>query len=89
MVGLGETREEMLEAFAVLRDHDVQVLTVGQYLRPSESHLPVVRYWHPDEFADLEREADAMGFESVAAGPLVRSSYHADEQVPVRRARAV
>jgi lipoic acid synthetase len=86
MVGLGETREEMLEAFAVLRDHDVQVLTVGQYLRPSESHLPVVRYWHPEEFAQLEREAYAMGFESVASGPLVRSSYHADEQVPVRRA---
>jgi lipoic acid synthetase len=85
MVGLGETREEMIEAFAILRDHEVQVLTVGQYLRPSESHLPVVRYWHPDEFADLEREAYAMGFESVASGPLVRSSYHADEQVPVRR----
>jgi lipoic acid synthetase len=63
----------------------VQVLTVGQYLRPSEQHLPVVRYWHPDEFAELEREAYALGFESVASGPLVRSSYHADEQVPVRR----
>ena len=88
MVGLGETMEEMLEAFAVLREHDVQVLTVGQYLRPSENHLPVVRYWHPDEFAELEREAYAMGFESVASGPLVRSSYHADEQVPVRRASA-
>jgi lipoic acid synthetase len=86
MVGLGETRDEMLEAFGILRDHGVQVLTVGQYLRPSEKHLPVVRYWHPDEFADLEREAYAMGFESVASGPLVRSSYHADEQVPVRRA---
>ena len=86
MVGLGETREEMLEAFAILREHDVEVLTVGQYLRPSENHLPVVRYWHPDEFAELEREAYALGFESVASGPLVRSSYHADEQVPVRRA---
>jgi lipoic acid synthetase len=89
MVGLGESRAEMLEAFGVLREHDVQVLTVGQYLRPSENHLPVSRYWHPDEFADLEREAYAMGFESVASGPLVRSSYHADEQVPVRRAPAV
>jgi lipoyl synthase len=88
MVGLGETRGEMLEAFAVLRDHQVQVLTVGQYLRPSESHLPVVRYWHPEEFAELEQEAYAMGFESVASGPLVRSSYHADEQVSVRRAGA-
>jgi lipoic acid synthetase len=86
MVGLGETPEEMLEAFSFLREHEVQVLTVGQYLRPSENHLPVVRYWAPDEFAALEREAYAMGFESVASGPLVRSSYHADEQVPVRRA---
>ena len=59
--------------------HGVQVLTVGQYLRPTRDHLPVVRYWHPEEFADLEREAYAMGFESVAAGPLVRSSYHAEE----------
>ena len=86
MVGLGETMEEMLEAFAILRSHGVRVLTVGQYLRPSERHLAVVRYWHPDEFAALEREAYALGFESVASGPLVRSSYHADEQVPVRRA---
>jgi lipoic acid synthetase len=86
MVGLGETREELVEAFATLREHGVQVLTVGQYLRPSEQHLPVVRYWHPDEFAELERDAYALGFESVASGPLVRSSYHADEQVPVRRA---
>jgi lipoyl synthase len=86
MVGLGETYEEMLEAFSLLRKHEVQVLTVGQYLRPSETHLPVARYWSPDEFAALEREAYGMGFESVASGPLVRSSYHADEQVPVRRA---
>jgi lipoic acid synthetase len=85
MVGLGETKEEIVEAFAALREHAVQVLTVGQYLRPSEDHLPVARYWHPDEFADLEREAYALGFESVASGPLVRSSYHADEQVPLRR----
>ena len=55
------------------------MLTVGQYLRPTRDHLPVVRYWHPDEFAELEREAYAMGFESVAAGPLVRSSYHAEQ----------
>ena len=79
MTGLGETREELLETFGVLREHDVQVLTVGQYLRPTENHLPVVRYWHPDEFADLEREAYRMGFDSVAAGPLVRSSYHAEQ----------
>jgi lipoic acid synthetase len=79
MVGLGETKEEMLDTFGQLREHDVQILTVGQYLRPTEDHLPVVRYWHPDEFAELEREAYAMGFESVAAGPLVRSSYHAEQ----------
>jgi lipoic acid synthetase len=59
---------------------------VGQYLRPTEKHLPVARYWHPDEFAALERAAYEIGFESVAAGPLVRSSYHADEQLPVRAA---
>jgi lipoyl synthase len=81
MVGLGETHEELVEAFAALREHGVRVLTVGQYLRPSERHLPVVRYWHPDEFAALERAAYALGFDHVAAGPLVRSSYHADRHV--------
>ena len=92
MTGLGETKEELLETFGVLREHDVQVLTVGQYLRPTRDHLPVVRYWHPDEFAELEREAYAMGFESVAAGPLVRSSYHAEqtlEQAERRRCAGV
>ena len=79
MTGLGESKEELVDTFGILRDHGVQVLTVGQYLRPTENHLPVVRYWHPDEFAELEREAYAMGFESVAAGPLVRSSYHAEQ----------
>jgi lipoic acid synthetase len=78
MVGLGETKDELLDTFWRLREHDVQILTVGQYLRPTENHLPVVRYWHPDEFADLEDAAYEMGFESVAAGPLVRSSYHAE-----------
>ena len=82
MVGLGETLEEMVETFGILREHGVQVLTVGQYLRPTENHLPVVRYWHPDEFAALERAAYDLGFESVAAGPLVRSSYHADQNLP-------
>jgi lipoic acid synthetase len=85
MVGLGESHEEMVDTFAALREHGVQVLTVGQYLRPSERHLPVVRYWHPDEFAELERAAYDLGFDHVAAGPLVRSSYHADEHVPQRR----
>ena len=82
MVGLGEKFDEMVEAFGILLDHRVQVLTVGQYLRPSEKHLPVDRYWHPDEFAALEKTAYELGFESVASGPLVRSSYHADEQLP-------
>ena len=81
MVGLGETHEELVETFGVLREHGVQVLTVGQYLRPTEKHLPVVRYWHPEEFAALERNAYALGFDHVAAGPLVRSSYHADQHV--------
>jgi lipoic acid synthetase len=85
MVGLGETHEEMVATFEVLREHNVQVLTVGQYLRPSERHLPIVRYWHPDEFVALEEAAYALGFDHVAAGPLVRSSYHADQHVPQPR----
>jgi len=71
----------MVETLGTLREHHVQVLTVGQYLRPTEQHLPIVRYWHPDEFAELERAAYALGFDHVAAGPLVRSSYHADQHV--------
>jgi len=85
MVGLGETHAEMVEAFGMLRAQGVSVLTVGQYLRPTERHLPVVRYWHPDEFAALETAAYDLGFEHIAAGPLVRSSYHADEHVPQER----
>jgi lipoic acid synthetase len=79
MVGLGETFDELVETFAILREHHVQILTVGQYLRPTRDHLPIERYWHPDEFKALERAAYELGFEAVAAGPLVRSSYHADE----------
>ena len=75
----------MVEAFGGLREAGVQVLTVGQYLRPTERHLPVVRYWHPEEFTALEAAAYALGFEHVAAGPLVRSSYHADEHVEQQR----
>jgi lipoic acid synthetase len=85
MVGLGETHEEMVCAFGDLREAGVQVLTVGQYLRPTENHLPVVRYWHPDEFKALEEAAYGLGFDHIAAGPLVRSSYHADEHVPQER----
>jgi lipoic acid synthetase len=89
MVGLGESFDEMVDTFGVLREHGVQILTVGQYLRPTERHLPVVRYWEPEEFDRLRDAALALGFESVAAGPLVRSSYHADEaaaEVAARRA---
>jgi lipoic acid synthetase len=85
MVGLGETHDEMVAAFRDLRAAGVRVLTVGQYLRPTENHLPVVRYWHPDEFKALEEAAYALGFDHIAAGPLVRSSYHADEHVPQER----
>ena len=77
MTGLGESKEELLDAFGTLRDHGVQVLTRGSTCGPRD-HLPVVRYWQPEEFAELEREAYAIGFESVAAGPLVRSSYQAE-----------
>jgi lipoic acid synthetase len=87
MTGLGETKDELLATFWALREHDVQVLTVGQYLRPTENHLPVVRYWHPDEFAELEEAAYEMGFDSVAAGPLVRSSYHAEQTLDKAAAR--
>jgi lipoic acid synthetase len=79
MVGLGEELEEMVEAFELLRESGVEILTVGQYLRPTEQHLPIARYWHPEEFEALRRAALDIGFESVASGPLVRSSYHADE----------
>lgn len=80
MVGLGETREELLAVFEDLRAHDCEILTVGQYLRPTPDHLPIQKYWHPDEFAELKERALAMGFKHVESGPLVRSSYHAEEQ---------
>ena len=72
--------EEILQVMRDLRAHGVDMLTIGQYLQPSKSHLPVLRYAHPDEFAMYEREALAMGFVNAASGPLVRSSYHADLQ---------
>jgi lipoic acid synthetase len=84
MLGLGEEREEVLQVFRDLRAHGVEILTVGQYLRPSLNHLPIVRYVTPEEFADLKREALAMGFRHVESGPLVRSSYHAASQIPSR-----
>jgi lipoic acid synthetase len=79
MLGLGEDRTELLLVFADLRDAGVTMLTLGQYLQPTRRHLPVVRYLPPEEFAELRATALAMGFTQVAAGPLVRSSYHAAE----------
>ena len=81
MVGLGENREELHGVFEDLRSAGVDVLTIGQYLRPSAWHLPIDRYYTPQEFADLRDEALALGFRHVESGPLVRSSYHAHEQV--------
>ena len=80
MVGLGETKEELLRTLDDLRAHDVDMLTVGQYLQPSLSHLPVDRFVHPDEFAEYTAYAESIGFKQAACGPLVRSSYHADKQ---------
>lgn len=80
MVGLGETVEELRQTLTDLRAHDVDLVTVGQYLRPSPKHLPVERYWHPDEFAAIAEAGRALGFRHIEAGPLVRSSYHAGEQ---------
>ena len=82
MVGLGETREELHEAFEALREVDVDILTVGQYLRPSLKHLALERYYHPDEFAEMKVEALGLGFKHVESAPMVRSSYHARDQVP-------
>ena len=81
MLGLGETVEEVLSVMRDLREVDVDILTLGQYLRPSNDHLPMDRYYTPDEFASLRKEGLAMGFRHVESGPLVRSSYHAWEQV--------
>ncbi len=80
MVGLGETDEEILQVMRDMRAHQIDMLTVGQYLAPSGHHLPVRRYVHPDTFRMFEREAAAMGFSHAAVGAMVRSSYHADEQ---------
>jgi lipoic acid synthetase len=80
MVGLGETTDEIIEVLHDLRRVDCQILTIGQYLRPSIAHLPMARYYTPDEFASLKRLALDLGFGHVESGPLVRSSYHAHEQ---------
>ena len=80
MVGLGETDEEILEVMRDMRAHDIDMLTIGQYLAPSSHHLPVRRYVHPDTFKMFEAQAYAMGFTHAAVGAMVRSSYHADQQ---------
>ncbi len=80
MVGLGETDEEILEVMRDMRAHDIEMLTIGQYLAPSSSHLPVRRYVHPDTFKMFEEKAYEMGFSHAAVGAMVRSSYHADQQ---------
>ena len=80
MVGLGETDEEILEVMRDMRAHDIDMLTIGQYLMPSKDHLPVRRYVHPDVFKMFEEEAYKMGFTHAAVGAMVRSSYHADQQ---------
>ena len=84
MLGLGETSEEVIEVMRDLRDHQVDICTLGQYLRPSRDHLPIQRYYTPAEFAEFKRAGQQeIGFRHVEAGPLVRSSYHAEEAIPV------
>lgn len=80
MLGLGENVTELLSVMSDLREAQCDLLTLGQYLQPSKSHLPVIKYYHPDEFAFLKDEVERMGFMDVVAGPLVRSSYYADRQ---------
>ncbi|MGG3452177.1 MULTISPECIES: lipoyl synthase [Bacillaceae] len=81
MIGLGETKEEIIEVMDDLRANNVDIMTIGQYLQPSKKHLKVVKYYHPNEFAELREIAMTKGFSHCEAGPMVRSSYHADEQV--------
>ena len=80
MLGLGETREEVLHAMGELAECGTDIFTLGQYLQPTREHLPIVRYVHPDEFAEYKKLGEEMGLRHVEAGPLVRSSYHAFEQ---------
>ena len=80
MVGLGETDDEIIEVMHDLKKHEVDMVTIGQYLQPTKGHLPVERYVHPDQFRRFEQLGLSIGFKHVASGPLVRSSYHADEQ---------
>jgi lipoic acid synthetase len=83
MLGLGETAEELVQVMKDMRDHDIDMITMGQYLQPSRDHLPIDRYVTPEEFDEFGRIAEELGFKAVASGPLVRSSYHADKQVDI------
>jgi lipoic acid synthetase len=85
MLGLGETREEVLQAMKEIVAQGTHILTLGQYMQPTQEHLPIERYVHPDEFAEFKRLGEQMGFKHVEAGPLVRSSYHAFEQEEAAR----
>ncbi len=89
MVGLGETWDEILRTMSDLRSVDCDLLTIGQYLRPSQKHVALAKWYTPEEFAELKREAESLGFRHAASGPLVRSSYHADEQHATATAVAV
>jgi lipoic acid synthetase len=82
IVGMGETTDEAREVMRDLRSVECDIMTIGQYLQPTKEHLPVARFYHPDEFAALKEEGLALGFRHVESGPLVRSSYHAEQQVP-------
>jgi lipoic acid synthetase len=85
MLGLGESKEEVEQVLRDLREHDVDMVTMGQYLQPSRDHLPVDRFVTPEEFTELGEYAESLGFKSVASAPLVRSSYHADKQVDISK----
>jgi lipoic acid synthetase len=89
MLGLGERKEEVLESIQALAHNGCDVLTLGQYLQPSQKHLPVARFVHPDEFAELRDAAYKMGFDYVESGPLVRSSYHSDKHVIAGKGRSI
>jgi len=80
MLGLGETNDEVAGVMSEMKDHGVQIVTIGQYLQPSLHHLPVERYVSPDEFEDFRILGEKIGFSHVASAPMVRSSYHADQQ---------
>jgi lipoic acid synthetase len=89
MVGLGETDEEIVQVMRDMRAHHIDMLTIGQYLAPSSSHLPVRRYVHPDTFKMFEAKAYELGFSHAAVGAMVRSSYHADQQAHAAALRPV